>query len=66
MKKQSKRTYKLRLIAITIVSLLVVITGSLFSFKSFENGNISGGIAGIFIAVTMRRSSSFERWRLKR
>ena len=52
MKKQkSKKTEKARLTLIAIVSIFVIITGTLFAIKSFQNKNFSGGILGIIIAL---------------
>lgn len=51
MKKNGESKDKIRMIAIIIVSLLVILTGSLFSIKSFENSEIAGGIVGILIAI---------------
>ena len=42
---------KIRLIVIGIVSLFVIVTGTLFAIKSFKNDNIMGGILGIVIAI---------------
>lgn len=39
------------MIAIIIVCLLVLVTGIFFSFNSFMNDDIAGGIAGVLIAV---------------
>ncbi len=44
---------KIRMIAILVISLAVIITGSLFSFKAFQNGEIIGGILGLIIALTI-------------
>jgi len=51
MKTKTKKNEKVRLIAIVIISLFVIITGALFSYSSFRNENISGGILGIIIAI---------------
>lgn len=42
---------KIRLTAIIIISLLVIVTGALFSYGSFSKGEIMGGVLGIIIAV---------------
>lgn len=42
---------RIRLIAIVIISLLVIVTGALFSYGSFRNGGLVGGILGIIIAL---------------
>jgi uncharacterized membrane protein len=44
---------KIRLTAIIIISLLVIVTGSLFSLNSFIQGEIAGGILGGIIATTI-------------
>jgi uncharacterized membrane protein len=44
---------KIRMIAIMIVSLFVIATGTLFSLTSFMKGNIAGGVGGGFIAITI-------------
>jgi len=44
---------KIRMTAIMIVSLFVIATGTLFSLKSFINGEIAGGVMGIVIAITI-------------
>ena len=44
---------KIRMIALIIVSLLVIVTGLLFSIKSYAKGNIAGAIGGGFIAITI-------------
>ena len=49
--KNTEGKNKIRMIAILIVSLLVIATGTLFSLKSFANGNIAGGVGGGFIAI---------------
>ncbi|MFH1408790.1 MAG: hypothetical protein ABIH34_02695 [Nanoarchaeota archaeon] len=42
---------KARLTAILFLSILVIVTGTLFSVKSFMNNEIGGGILGIIIAL---------------
>ncbi|MBU0459728.1 MAG: DUF2178 domain-containing protein [Nanoarchaeota archaeon] len=44
-------TNKIRMIAILIVSILVIITGTLFGIKSYNNNNLGGAILGIIIAL---------------
>ena len=44
---------KIRITAIVIISLLVIATGILFSLTAFMKGDVSGGIAGGFIAITI-------------
>lgn len=46
-----KKTERTRLTAIAIISILVIITGALFSFNSIRNGNFLGGLTGGLIAV---------------
>ena len=50
-KNQTEGKDRIRMIAIAIVSLFVIVTGALFSYNSFKNGNISGGILGAIIAI---------------
>jgi len=51
MKKNIEGKEKIRMTALIIISFLVIATGALFSYGSFKNGNIGGGIGGGFIAV---------------
>ena len=51
MKTKSKE--KIRLTAIIILGLAVIVTGSLFSLKSFTSGEVVGGILGGVIAITI-------------
>ena len=51
MKTKSKD--KIRMAAIIIISLLVIATGTLFSVTAFMRGDVSGGIVGGFIAITI-------------
>ena len=44
---------KIRLTAIVIISLLVIVTGSLFSLNSFIQGEMAGGVLGGIIATTV-------------
>ena len=44
---------KIRMIALIVISLFVIATGIMFSFKSFTKGNIAGAIGGSFIAITI-------------
>ena len=50
---KTKGKDKIRLTAIVIISLLVIVTGSLFSLNSFIQGEIAGGILGGIIATTI-------------
>ncbi|MFH1787554.1 MAG: DUF2178 domain-containing protein [archaeon] len=52
-KKNTMRTERIRLFAILLVSLFVISTGSLFATQSFRNGNVTGGIVGILISITI-------------
>ena len=47
------RKDKARLIAILIVSFLVILTGTLFSVKTFMKGDMAGGILGVIIAISI-------------
>ena len=49
--KKQRKTESLRLIAILLISIFVIVTGALFSYGSFKNNNIYGGILGIIIAI---------------
>lgn len=51
--KTTKRTERIRLLAIIFVSLFVISTGSMFAAQSFRNGDTVGGILGVGIAVTI-------------
>jgi len=42
---------KIRMTAIILISLFVIVTGSLFAYNSFKNGDSAGGILGIIIAI---------------
>lgn len=42
---------KIRMTALIIISLFVIATGALFSYGSFKNGEIVGGILGAMIAL---------------
>ncbi|MFH1637868.1 MAG: DUF2178 domain-containing protein [Candidatus Woesearchaeota archaeon] len=44
---------KIRLTAIIIISLFVIATGTAFSLMRFMAGDVSGGIAGTLIALTI-------------
>ncbi|MBW2989747.1 DUF2178 domain-containing protein [Candidatus Woesearchaeota archaeon] len=50
-KNDTRNRDKARMAAIAIISLLVILSGALFSVKSFMEGEIAGGIIGIFIAA---------------
>jgi len=47
------RKDRFRMMAIMIISIVVIITGILFAFMSFRNGEVGGGILGIVIIVTI-------------
>jgi len=51
MKKNIEGKEKIRMTALIIISFLVIATGALFSYSSFKNGEVAGGIGGGFIAV---------------
>ena len=44
---------KIRMAAMVVVSLFVIVTGTLFSYHSFKNGEIVGGVVGTVIALTI-------------
>ncbi len=44
---------KIRMFSMIIISLFVIITGTLFSLMGFRRGDIAGGIAGALIALTI-------------
>lgn len=50
---RGKQNEKLRLAIIIIISFLVIATGTLFSINSFIKEDISGGVGGIIIAITI-------------
>lgn len=52
-KNKTAGNEKIRLIAIIILGLLVIATGILWSLTSFMSGEITGGILGIIIAITI-------------
>jgi len=52
-KNNTKGKDKIRMTAMIMVSLLVIATGTLFSLTSFMKGDIAGGVAGVFIAITI-------------
>ena len=41
------------MIAIVIISLSVIVTGALFSYNSFKNGEVAGGGLGVIISITI-------------
>jgi len=45
------KTEKIRMMAILVISALVIVTGALFSYKSFMSGELGGAILGIIIAL---------------
>jgi len=49
--KKARKTERIRLTVIVIISLFVIVTGALFSLGSFRSGEIMGGILGIMIAL---------------
>lgn len=49
-KDSSKQKDKIRLASISIISLLVIATGTAFSIMRFMQGDVAGGITGAFIA----------------
>ena len=49
--KSKKGDDKARIAAIVIISLLVIVTGVLFSLNAFMKGDAAGGIGGGLIAV---------------
>jgi len=53
MKKNKTSKDKLRLMAIVILSLLLISTGTLFSLATFKKGDIAGGFLGIIIAISI-------------
>jgi len=44
---------KIRIVAIIIVSLFVIVTGTLWSLNSFAKGDIAGAVTGGLIAITI-------------
>jgi uncharacterized membrane protein len=50
--RQNKKD-KIRLTAIIIISVFVIVTGYLFAHMSFRKGEISGGVLGIIISLTI-------------
>ena len=52
-KESTARRDRLRLTGILTLSILVVITGALFAITSFRKGEVSGGILGALIALTI-------------
>jgi uncharacterized membrane protein len=52
-KDKTQRNDKARLIAVLILSLFVIATGTLLAVTTFMKGDISGGILGIIIAVSI-------------
>ena len=51
--KKVKTKEKARLIAILIISLLVILTGTLYSTNAFLKSDIAGGITGAIIALSI-------------
>jgi uncharacterized membrane protein len=52
-KNKTARNNKIRLTAIIILSVFVIATGALWAITSFMRGEITGGILGIIIAITI-------------
>jgi uncharacterized membrane protein len=50
---KKKGNDKIRLAAMIIISVLVIVTGAMFSLNSFMQGEIVGGILGGIIATTI-------------
>ena len=50
-KNNSDGKDKIRMVAIIIVSLLVIATGTLFSLTAFMKGDIAGGVTGALFAI---------------
>lgn len=54
MKQKNKvKTDKIRLIAIAILCLFVIATGTLYAVNAFENKDIAGAVVGVVIAITI-------------
>ena len=51
--KTNNKIDKLRLLAIMILSVLVSLTGILFAVTTFRKGDISGGIVGLLITISI-------------
>ncbi len=51
MKPKTRGKERIRLVAITLICIIVIVTGILFSLQSFIKREIWGGIIGILIAV---------------
>ena len=50
-KNNTRKNERIRLTAIAIISFFVIVTGALFSYGSFKNGETTGGVLGIIIAL---------------
>ena len=48
-----KRNEKVWLLAIAVVGLFAIVTGSLFAYNSFVNGDVGGGVLGVIIALVI-------------
>ena len=48
---KTKAKDKARMTAILIISILVIVTGTLFAVTAFRKGEVAGGILGILIAL---------------
>ncbi|MFA5888551.1 MAG: DUF2178 domain-containing protein [Candidatus Nanoarchaeia archaeon] len=51
--KTNHKTNKIRLLLMLVISLIVIATLALFWFNAFRKGDISGGILGILIGVSI-------------
>jgi uncharacterized membrane protein len=49
----AKRRDGARLAGIVVIALLVIVTGALFSYSSFRNGEVASGILGGIIAIVI-------------
>lgn len=52
-KSSEKGGHKIRLIAISVVTILIVLTGILFWVNAYFKGDVIGGIVGAVIAATI-------------
>jgi len=51
MKKEGRKIDKARMVSMLLISLLVIVTGTLWSVKAFMSGNVTGGVLGGLIAL---------------
>lgn len=49
--KDLRRVARIRLFAIGVLSLFVLITGGLYAYSAFSNGDFAGAVLGAIIAV---------------